>query len=55
MFWIFILIAGFAAIFSMLGMYAVWFKVLAITLHAAVIIIFGLTGYLLWRRLFSRK
>jgi hypothetical protein len=55
MFWIFILIAGFAATFSMLGMYAVWFRVLAITLHAAVIIIFWLAVYLLWRRLFARQ
>ena len=51
MFWIFMLIAGVAAIFAVLGMYAVWFKVLTIALLVAMIIILVLTGRLLWRRL----
>lgn len=55
MFWIFMLIAGGAATFATLGMYAVWFKVLTIALLAAVIIILGLTGGLLWRRLFPKQ
>ena len=54
MFWIFILIAGGAATFAALGMYAVWFKVLSIALLAAGIIILGLTGVLLWRRVFHK-
>lgn len=55
MFWIFMLIAGGAATFAALGMYAVWFKVLTIALLGAVVIIFGLTGGLLWRRLFPKQ
>ena len=55
MFWIFILIAGGAATFAALGMYAVWFKVLSIALLAAGIIILGLTGVLLWRRVFHKQ
>lgn len=54
MFWILMLIAGGAATFAALGMYAVWFKVLTIALLAAVVIILGLTGGLLWRRLFPK-
>lgn len=52
MFWIFMLIAGGAATFAALGMYAVWFKVLIIALFAAMIIILGFAGGLLWRRVF---
>lgn len=55
MFWIFMLIAGGAATFAVLGMYAVRFKVFSIALLAAVIIILGLTGGLLWRYLFPKK
>lgn len=55
MFWVFMLIAGGAATFAALGMYAVWFKVLTIALLAAGIIIMGLTGALLWRRVFPKK
>lgn len=49
MFWIFIIIAGGAATFSALGMYSVWFKLLATSLNIATIVILGLVGYLLWR------
>lgn len=55
MFWIFMLIAGGAATFAALGMYAVWFKVLVIALLAAGVIILGLTGALLWRRVFPKQ
>ena len=55
MFWIFMLIAGGAATFAALGMYAVWFKVLTVALITAVIIILGLTGGLLWQRLFPKQ
>jgi len=55
MFWIFILIAGGAAMFAALGMYAVWFKVLSIALLAAGVIILGLIGALLWRRVFHKQ
>jgi len=54
-FWIFLLIAGGAATFAALGMYAVWFKVLTIALLVAVITILGLTGWLLWRSLFHKQ
>lgn len=54
MFWIFVSIAGLAATFATLGMYAVWFKVLTIALLVAVIIIFGFIGGLLWRHLFPK-
>jgi|LauGreDrversion4_2_1035121.scaffolds.fasta_scaffold360664_2 hypothetical protein len=52
MFWIFMLIAGAAATFTTLGMYAVWFKVLATALQIAALIILVLTVRFLWRRLF---
>lgn len=55
MFWIFMLIAGGAATFAALGMYAVWFKILMIALMAAGIIILGLSGVLLWRRVFPKQ
>jgi len=55
MFWIFMLIAGGAATFTALGMYAVWFKVLTIALLAAGIVILGLIGALLWRRVFPKQ
>ena len=55
MFWIFMLIAGGATTFAALGMYAVWFKVLTIALLAAMVIIIGLTGGLLWQRLFPKQ
>lgn len=54
MFWMFMLLAAGAATFSALGMYAVWFKVLTISLHTAAIIILGLSGVLIWRRLFTK-
>ena len=54
MFWIFMLIAGGAATFAALGMYAVWLKVLIVALLVAAIIILGLTGRLLWQRLFPK-
>lgn len=55
MFWIFMLIAGGAATFATLGIYIVWFKVLSVALLVAGLIILGLTGGLLWRRLFSKQ
>ena len=55
MFWIFLLIAGGAATFAALGMYAVWFKVLIIVLLITGFIILGLTGVILWRHVFLRK
>lgn len=55
MFWIFMVIAGGAAAFASLGMYAVWFKVLIIALLAAGITILGLIGALLWRRTFPKQ
>jgi predicted membrane channel-forming protein YqfA (hemolysin III family) len=55
MFWIFMLIAGGAATFAALGMYSVWLKVMTITLLAAGIIILGLIGALLWRRVFPKQ
>jgi hypothetical protein len=55
MFWIFMLIAGGAATFAALGMYAVWFKVLSIALLVGGVMILGLTGALLWRRVFLKQ
>jgi len=55
MFWIFTLIAGGAATFAALGMYAVWFELLTAALQLAVIIILGLSGVLLWRRFFPEQ
>lgn len=55
MFWIFMLITGGAATFAALGMYAVWFKVLTITLLASALIILGLTGALMWRRIHLKR
>lgn len=54
MFWIFMMLAGVAATFTALGMYAVWFKVLIVALMVAGLIILGLTGALLWRRVFQK-
>ena len=54
MFLVFILIAGGAAIYAALGMYAVWFKVLAILFRVSAIIILALAGGVLWRRLFHK-
>lgn len=55
MFWVFMLIAGGAATFAALGMYAVWFKVLTIALLVAAIIILVLTAGLLLRRLVPKQ
>lgn len=54
MIWIFMLALGAAATFATLGMYAVWLKVLSMALMAAVVIIVGLTGGLVWRRMFEK-
>jgi hypothetical protein len=54
MFWIFMLIASGALTFTVLGMYAVWFKVLTIALMAALLVIAGLLALTLWNKLFRR-
>lgn len=55
MIWILVLIVGAAATFIALGMYSVWFKVLSVALQVAGLVILGLTGTLLWRRLFDKR
>lgn len=55
MFWVLVLIVGVAATFIALGMYTVWFKVLSVALQVATFLVLGLTGTLLWRRLFKKR
>lgn len=52
MFWIFLMITSAAGTFVALGMYAVWLRVLTIALMVSVFIVLGLTGGMLWKRLF---
>jgi hypothetical protein len=54
MVWIVVMFAGVAATFTALGMYAVWFKVLTVTLFVALVIIVGFIANHLWRQ-YSRK
>lgn len=54
MFWTFMLVAGVAATFTVLGMYAVWFKVLFIALLASILAIVALTGAMIWNRIFQK-
>lgn len=54
MFWIFASLAAGAATFTVLGMYAVWYKVLMIALMIALLIISGLTGFILWKKVYGK-
>lgn len=55
MFWIFMLFFGGAATFTVIGAYAVLFKILSIALVAAVAMILVLLGVVLWQRFFPRS
>lgn len=55
MFWIILLVAGFALTFTTLGAYFVWFKMLLVGLKVALFVIGVLTLAFVWKRIFRKR
>ena len=55
MFWIFLLVVGFALVFMQLGAVSVWTAVFAGGLRLALLVIAGLVIAMLWRKIFRKS
>jgi hypothetical protein len=55
MFWGFLVLVGFAAVFAQLGAMSVWMAILRVGLQLALVVIAGLAIVLLWQRVVRGK